>query len=159
VEKRFPAWLYENLVENTLPWQEGRVMTLDEFHRQYTLHDSYWIGLFQDIAFGGEVTLAFQWDIFWQTKALQEKNDSVPAAVSEWTFLFLLVSQVDRIDVLGYEPTEVLHQRIVGNAEWQAIDGISVLSVNDVFGGSVSVIYQGELRMLALTTDGKKLEL
>lgn len=61
----YPTWLYVSLVEDTLPWPLSAEWTFEEFAAQYTLHDSYWVGIFHDVAYDDTVTLAIVWDTVW----------------------------------------------------------------------------------------------
>jgi len=64
-EFHYPSWLYQELINNFLPWHEGKRVSFSQFHEQYTLHDSHWIGIFYNVAYEQAVTLAIEWDTVW----------------------------------------------------------------------------------------------
>ncbi len=80
-----PDWVYQELVENYLPWQQGKKMSFQEFDRKYTLHDSYWLGIFFDVAYEKAATLAIQWDAVWLSDAVKERT----SVVADWPYLFI----------------------------------------------------------------------
>lgn len=83
-----PNWFYGDLVEDCLPWQQGKKMTFEEFHQKYTLHDSYWIGIFFNVAYEQTATLAIEWDAVWLPERLKQST----ATVSDWPYLFIQLS-------------------------------------------------------------------
>jgi hypothetical protein len=50
-ESLHPGWFYEALIEDSFSWPDGVSMSFEEFAQKYTLHDSYWIGAFLNIAY------------------------------------------------------------------------------------------------------------
>ncbi len=61
----YPSWLWQNLFENDLPWHLARDYTVREFSEKYTLHDSVWITLTQDVAYENTAILVIRWDAVW----------------------------------------------------------------------------------------------
>ncbi len=41
-ELDYPDWLYRELIEDSLPWEQGRKINFTEFNKKYTLDDSGW---------------------------------------------------------------------------------------------------------------------
>jgi len=64
-EEEYPDWLYRDLVEDSLPWENKSPYDLESFFERYTLHDSNWVGCFLNVAFTQDAILAFQWDSVW----------------------------------------------------------------------------------------------
>jgi hypothetical protein len=54
----YPGWVYKELVEDYLPWEQGEKVSFIEFNKKYTLHDSGWIGIFFNVAYEQTATLA-----------------------------------------------------------------------------------------------------
>ena len=37
-----PDWVYRELVEDYLTWEQGKRLNFTEFNEKYTIHDSSW---------------------------------------------------------------------------------------------------------------------
>ncbi|CAG0931091.1 hypothetical protein TFLX_01992 [Thermoflexales bacterium] len=72
-KRRFVA---ELLLTSELHWEAARPDTLMHFLEQYTLHDSYWIGVWID-PLEEEAILAFEWDTFWAQGRVPDPTDQV----------------------------------------------------------------------------------
>jgi hypothetical protein len=79
-ELDYPVWVYRELVEDYLPWEEGRQINFVEFNKKYTLHDSGWIGIFFNVAYEQTATLAIRWDAVW----LPDEIAKSTSIVSDW---------------------------------------------------------------------------
>jgi hypothetical protein len=154
METRFPDWLYPALVEDALPWQDARVMTLAEFNGKYSLHDSDWIGLFQNVGFDGDVIMAFHWALIaWKPEKQVPSDD-------EYLFLFTRLTLVEDIRITGYElGRESGCWRGGMYTESIDADGVHILSVSDWYDGAVVVSYRGQMQILVLDKDGKEVEI
>lgn len=71
---------------------------LEEFLDKYTLHDSFWVGLFHHVAFDRSVTLAFQWDSVWLPQLIQATHN------------FAYCSTRDTVEVGGFSPVAVQYK-------------------------------------------------
>ena len=146
--EKYPDWLYRDLVEDSLPWESKSPYELKEFLGRYTLHDSYWVGCFSNVAFNQDAILAFQWDSVWLPDNIKK---SAPQ-IDEWSYLFLKLSGVTEISTANYK--DVLGMsRAIGGVEVELIDGKYHLAIDDVYGGQVNVLYQGRCAILALNPD------
>lgn len=148
--KLHPDWLYTGIFEWSLPWEHAREMTHEEFEKRYELHDSTWVGLFQDVACDGDIVLVFQWDIAIcppEVQALVQSNEN--------PYLLIAVSGVVEV-VTGYHPDPGAF-RPISHSEHEVIDGRKVLSIMDVLGEDVTVVYAGVLKFLALAEEGNVL--
>ena len=99
-EQLYPFW-YRELINNLLPWQEGKEITFRDFNKRYTLHDSHWIGIFYDVAYEQAVTLAIVWDAVW----LPDKIKESMSVVNEYPYLLIRLTSVDSVstaNVCGY---------------------------------------------------------
>ncbi len=141
----YPAWLYVSLVENTLPWPLSAEWTFEEFAAQYTLHDSYWVGIFHDVAYGDMATLAIVWDAVW----LPDNIVRSTGVVAEWPFLFIRVNGVRQVSTSGYNDIGGLQRGIAG-AEITEVEGKKLLVITDHYGGSVEVVFDGKTMFLGM---------
>lgn len=146
-EDYYPDWLYRDLVEDLLPWQQGKEMTFKEFDRKYTLHDSHWVGIFYDVAYTQNVTLSIQWDYVWLPKEIK-KNQS---RLDGWPYLFIRLLDVEQIHTANYK--EIFKSKIcrtISGCEYEEIEEKKFLAIDDVYGGQINIVYTGKEIFLAL---------
>jgi hypothetical protein len=158
-EERFdeldhPGWVYKELVEDYLPWEQGRKINFTEFNKKYTLHDSYWIGIFFNVAYNQTVTLAIQWDTVW----LPDEIVKSTSVTNDWPYLFVQLKNVDNFSTSSYGDIGGLPRSISG-CEIEEIDGKKFLAIDDVFGGQINIIYRGEATFLAMEKDKRILSI
>ncbi len=143
--EHYPAWLYRSIVESDLPWESAKELTFAEFSDRYTLHDSYWIGLFYDVAYENDVVLAIVWDAVWLPDELAEST----SLVDDWPLLFIKVENASQISTTGYDAIEST-QRGIGTAEIEKIGSKHLLIISDHYGGNVEIVFEGKMNFLAL---------
>jgi hypothetical protein len=142
----YPAWLGGDLVEETLPWDAALATTLAHFFEQYSLHDSYWIGLY--LGLNQEGVLLLRWDTVWT-----EGRVPFPGPlVAEWPVLAV------RLSGLGYTDVRLKDMGISGAASGM-VDARGVISggveqeqhqtvIDDHSGGSAILIHEPGVRIL-----------
>jgi hypothetical protein len=143
-----PIWLYRELVEDYLPWEQGRKINFIEFNKKYTLHDSGWIGIFFNVAYEQTATLAIRWDNVW----LPDEIAKSTSIVSDWPYLFIQLKNIEQFSTSNYDDIGSL-PRSISDWEFEEIDGKKFLAIDDVFGGQINIIYQGEETFLAMEKD------
>ncbi|URD51783.1 hypothetical protein [Chroococcidiopsis sp. CCNUC1] len=153
MEYNYPIWLYHELIDDILPWQQGQKIAFKQFNAKYTLHDSYWVGIFYDVAYQQSVTLAIQWDAVWLPKEMKENN----SVVNE-PYLFIRLTDVEQVSTANYTNLNSICRAIAG-CEFEEVEGKKFLAIDDVYGGQVNVLYQGEETFLALEKDRSILSL
>jgi hypothetical protein len=149
-----PDWLYKELVEDYLPWEQGRKINFTEFNKKYTLHDSGWIGIFFNVAYEQTATLAIRWDAVW----LPDEIAKSTSIVSDWPYLFIQLRNIEQFSSSNYDNIGSLPRSISG-CEFEEIDGKKFLAINDVFGGQINIIYRGEETFLAMEKDKRILSI
>ena len=147
-EQFYPDWLYKKLIENELPWDQKANLSFESFFEKYTLHDSFWVGLFCHVAFDQSVTIAFQWDSVWLPDEIKEGTSHV----DDWPYLFVQLEGVKEVSTDNYEELNGIN-RAIGGAEIVKIDGANHLAIDDVYGGQVNIVFTGEYSILALNPD------
>ena len=147
-ELDYPDWLYRELVEDYLPWEQGRKINFTEFNKKYTLHDSYWIGIFLNVAYDQTATLVIQWDAVW----LPDEVAKSTSIVNDWPYLFIQLKKIEQFSTSNYGDIGGL-PRSISDCEFEEIDGKKFLAIDDVFGGQTNIIYQGEEAFLAMEKD------
>ncbi len=60
---RYPQWLGDALLRQTLSWDTGLSVPITVFLRSYTLHDSIWEGLWVEPAYGDAIAI-IRWDSY-----------------------------------------------------------------------------------------------
>ncbi len=153
-EQLYPDWLSKKLIEDDLPWDKKSSLTMESFFEKFTLHDSYWVGVFHHLGFDQSVTLAFEWDGVWLPDEI--KKDT--SLTEEWPYLFIQINDVKEIATENYSDIGNVN-RAIGGGEVLAIDGNNHLAIDDVYGGQVNIVYNGELSILALNPDGSLLKI
>jgi hypothetical protein len=153
-ELEHPDWVYKELVEDYLPWEEGIKMSFTEFNKKYTLHDSGWIGIFFDVAYDQTATLAIRWDAVW----LPDEIARSTSIVSDWPYLFIQLTNIEQFSTSNYDDIGNLPRSISG-CEFEEVDGKKILAIDDVFGGQINIIYQGEETFLAMEKDKRILSI
>jgi hypothetical protein len=144
-ELDYPDWVYRELIEDGLPWQEGRKINFTEFNKKYTLHDSNWIGIFFNVAYNQTATLAIQWDAVWLPDQIVQST----SIVSDWPFLFIQLQNIEQFSSSNY--VDIMGScRSIANSEIEEIDGSKFLAIDDVYGGQVNIIYRGNETFLAI---------
>jgi len=148
-EQFYPNWLYRKLIEDDLPWDQKASLTLETFFEKFTLHDSYWVGIFHHVAFDSSVTLAFQWDSVW----LPEEVKKGTSHVDDWPYLFFQIDGVKEMRTSNFEELDGIN-RAIGGGEYLMLEGESNLAIDDVYGGQVNISFSGGASILALNPDG-----
>ncbi len=147
-EQLYPDWLSKKLIEDDLPWDEKSSLSIESFFEKFTLHDSFWVGVFHHLGFDQSVTIAFEWDAVWLPNEIK-KNTPL---VEEWPYLFFQINGVQEITTDNYSDIEGVNRAIAGG-EALNIDGVNHLAIDDVYGGQVNIVYNGTLDILALNPD------
>lgn len=152
-EDYHPNWLYKNLVEDELPWDKKSNLDLEKFFEKYTLHDSFWIGIFHHVAFDKTVTLAFQWDSVWIPDEVKEGSSTA----AEWPFLFVQLEGVKEVTKANFDDLSGIN-RALGGAEIMTLENDSHLAIDDVYGGQTNIVFNGKQSILALNPDSTLLK-
>jgi len=89
---RLSANLAHRILDGQLPWDRSVELHIDAFLEKYTLHDSYWIGLFADCAYEDVAIAAINFDPVWNSSV------GTPTSVcADWPFLLLRFKCVSAI--------------------------------------------------------------
>jgi hypothetical protein len=142
---QYPDWLYQSIIEDSLDWNEAEEYSFQEFSEKYTLHDSYWIGLFYDVAYENNLILAIVWDAVWLPDEIAQST----SIVAEWPFLFIKVEDVLQVSTSGYKDIGGI-SRGVATAEIENVDKKHLLVISDHYGGNVEISFAGKLKFLAM---------
>ncbi|MEO0377599.1 MAG: hypothetical protein AAF329_23955 [Cyanobacteria bacterium P01_A01_bin.17] len=151
-DQLFPNWLYPDLIEDALPWEKKTNLTLETFVERYTLHDSYWVGIFHHVAYDPSVTLAFQWDSVWLP------NEASHSDAGDSPYLFMRLEEVTEVTTANYENLDGICRAISG-LEMLELEGALHLAIDDVYGGQVNIVFTGNHSILALNSEGKVLSI
>jgi hypothetical protein len=149
-----PEWFYRNLVEDSFPWNLGRVMSFSDFESKYTLHDSDWVST--NIARGlDSLTLAISWDIVCLPESLTKQIETELDRV----YLLIRLSGVEEVTIPTCSiPSSSFIGTIIGH-ELVETDTKKILSIGDAAGGDIDITYTGTETFLAITERETILEL
>lgn len=153
----YPAWLYEAIIEDDFKWEDSTRMTLEEFHREFTFHDSLWIGMYQDIQYTNDALLVFDWDMVWLPQRIKSKsnsklNNDKNKVCNDFGDLFLVIKikDIKQINVDGYKDIGQL-QRGVSKSDFIKHDDDWIFLIEDQYGGEVQITYNGNIHFMFLT--------
>ena len=128
-------------------------MEFDKFMEKYTLHDSYYVGLFYDLAYDNNIVIAIQWDSVW----LPESVSKSTASVNDWPYLFISIKNVENINTWGYKNIDI--NRAIGGSEYAVTNGKKILAISDVYGGELQIVFTGDTEFLALNNKKEPLNI
>ncbi len=148
-EMDYPGWMYRALVEDDLPWKYAKTMEFNEFTANYTLHDSHWVGIFYDVAYTQSATLVILWDEFW----LPDKIKETICSNSDRTFLFVNLTSVQEISTSNFDSSYGFFQRCISTYNLETINGKKILAIDDVLGGQINIIYNGQEQFLGIESN------
>lgn len=154
LEDYYPKWLGQSVIEDDLPWNFAECLTFQEFSETYTLHDSIWVTIYQNVAYDDSVTLVIRWDAVW----LPDEVAASTSFVADWPLLFIKIENVHQISTSGYRDVGGI-QRGIGKAEIEGVDGKQLLVISDHYGGNVEIIFSGKLSFLALNRNKEPLKI
>jgi hypothetical protein len=143
IENFYPTWLYQEIIDNCLPWQGGKRMSFSQFHEKYTLHDSHWLGIFYNVAYEQAITLAIQWDVFWLPKEIK-KNTS-----DNSLYLFIRLTGSEQVSTGNYVDIGRVC-RTIASSEFEELESKKILTIDDVYGGQINLVYTGQETFLAM---------
>jgi hypothetical protein len=148
------ANLAAQLVEGFLPWDRSTQMHIDTFLRLYTLHDSFWIGMYTDCAWGDTSIAVFRFDPVWNSSV------SLPTSlVSNWPLLFLRFNCVNTIRLSGFGDNGGL-QREISKVEVEHIsDEEAVTMISDHYGAVVGLQHFPLIDVLVMSANEDVVEL
>jgi hypothetical protein len=141
----YPTWLWQTLFEENLPWHLAKDYTVQEFSQKYTLHDSIWITITQNVAYENAAVLVIRWDAVW----LPDEICQSTSTVKDWPILFVKVENVHQISFSGYRDIGGIARGIDGD-EIEEIDGKQVWVLHDHYGGKVDILFSGKTWFLGL---------
>jgi hypothetical protein len=147
-----PIWISKCITRNDLPWNKSRENSFDRFYGKYTLQDSYWIGIFHNIALDNSITLAIQWD----GDCLAEDLKNSLSNPDDWLYLFIKITGVKEVLNFGFKKTKTIKrgiQRSITELELMSADKKQMIIISDGDGGKVKIIYNGVGSFLVLDED------
>ena len=147
-----PTWISKCIIRNNLPWNKSRKNSFDSFYDKYTLHGSYWIGIFHNISYDNSITLAIQWD----ADCLPEDLKNSLSNPDDWLYLFIKITDVKKILNFGFKRTKGIQkglQRSISDLELMSGDKEHLMVISDKYGSKVKIIFCGEDKFLVLDED------
>lgn len=145
-------WLFKGLCNNTLPWQASQSHDIEQFLKHYSLHDSYWTGLFYHFADKNAATQAFQRALFWQ----KQRPHREARRVREWPDLFIQLQEIQEISAAHF--TAYNCERAIASAEYIQLSDTHCLALDEVLGGQIQIQFSGSVCILAPARDGEPLQ-
>lgn len=162
ISRELPQWLCQQLVQGTLPWDNEPTLTYPAFCDRYTLRDSYWLGCFQT---PHAAVACFRWDLLWLPDRLFHQVGQADAI-----YLFLQFAQPLGVTITAAcdsasSPPPVIAQSpsppasVIACVELEPVEEQRVWIAEDVSGGAVTVVFQGDLKCLAMTGHNQLIQL
>ena len=153
-EQFYPDWVYRDINEDRLPWKCSTGISIEDFFIKYTLHDSAWVGAFNDFGLNPSVILGFQWDSVWLPGSVMEGSSHV----DDWPYLFMKLEKVHEISTANFTDIGDIG-RSIGGAEVLKMDDRYHVAIDDVFGGQVTIVFSGEHTILAMCPERNLLKI
>ena len=144
----YPTWLGNDLINDRLPWEKGLQISFSEFTTKYTLHDSYWIGLFYDVGNLASVIIIINWDAVWLPDSIVLSTSKV----KDWPFLIIKIDKVKEVSTSDYFNDDYPNWSIC-DYQIELIDKKYLLVISSCMGGDVEITFSGETTFLALDRD------
>jgi hypothetical protein len=155
----YPNWLGSDLLTGDLFWNRSLKSTMPKFLAQYTLHDSYWIGMFLEPQRNGVAIIRL--DTYWT-----EGRISFPSStVSDWHLLLIYFSGLCHIDVnlneTGISGAEAkpLIDKQRETISFLPSDELHSTEIEDFTGGTARFIHNPQVSLLCLSKDKEILEI
>ncbi len=147
----YPVWLGQALITDDLPWEQATSSTFPSFLEHYSVHDSYWIGLYlepQRNAIG-----IVRWDTFW-TKGIIPFPGS---RVAEWPLLIMRFSGVLHSDInlqedgIAGATSAPIHQK--DRSRWGIATDLQLdhTQIEDHRGGIAELLHHPQVAFLCLS--------
>jgi hypothetical protein len=155
----YPNWLGTDLIEGNLFWDRSLKTTMPEFFAQYTLHDSYWIGLFLEPQRNGIAII--RWDTFW-TKGRMSFPGST---VADWHLLLIYFSGLCYSDVnldetgISGATTKLLTEQQYQTMVFLPEGEFHCTEIEDFAGGIARFIHSSQVSLLCLNKEKEILEI
>lgn len=177
-ESTYPSWLGPLLLRDQLPLSDVQRTTMAAFLAEYTLHDSYWIGLWCDPVSQSAAAI-FQWDSFWSDGRIPFPS----SLVATWPILIIVFPQVAHVSfsdktgdillngiataettVLSHtERAQLLEVLITfqafpdSAAQFSLDDTICRTSISGILGEQLIIVHAPEVQVLCFTHAGERL--
>ncbi len=176
IAESYPEWLIINGFGGWFDKQDGIYTTFERFLEIATLHDSYWVGLFNYIDNSANIILIF--DAFWNQDIAKHPGSKV----KDWPYLIINLEKVHNIIfnsnldcgiTIGDVKTElvndnqkeifidsfakqkILNQKLAENL----IDSKVVKTrIEDVCGGFIEILHNEIIRVRLYDSDGNQID-
>ena len=174
MDEYYPSWLGQDLINDNFDWQQSLKTTMPAFLAEYTLHDSYWIGLY--VQPNRKIIAVIRFDTYWSKGRVFFPG----SFVADWPILLVRFARAFRIDLNGLEEGET-----IGNATSIRLDSsqreqmlereisrsadVDILGeyildedlhrtlFEDIYGGQVDVWHSAEVNLLCFNRQKESL--
>jgi hypothetical protein len=129
----------DRLLASTLDWATAQPGPLTHFLKQYTLHDSSWIGVWID-PLEEQAILAFEWDAFWT-------QGRVPYPSNQVAYWPTLLIRLNKLILYYYDKYDQVQDSS------NHIDGAETRSVTSAEREQLLTGFSGKLKLASSGTD------
>jgi hypothetical protein len=151
----YPEWLGPRLIDDAFPWADGVSTSLIEFFENYTLHDSFWIGLHLPLDQKSAAVALIRFDALWTDGRVHHPG----SLVAEWPILLIRFSNVSVVRLAEFGKTHGF-LRTIGVAVTEATSsGQHLTRFDDVVSGRVEVEHAPRVTILCLDRSGRNVPL
>lgn len=148
-----PDWLRKGLIDGAFPWGSGYAGTLARFLDRYSLHDSFWVGLWLQTT--GRGIAVIRWDLAWnQPIDDKEEREEVPF----WPILLVHFERLHVVQVVDGPRTETRGGEAITWAESRPVGetGISERHETIVHGGvEIRLVHDPAVSVLLINRSGE----
>jgi hypothetical protein len=158
-----PLWLKRALIDDRLPWDSARETNVATFLKQYTLHDSNWIGVW--ITPGSGADAVIRWDAFWSEGRIPHPGPLVaewPILVIRFPRLYAIKSPPERSDYHDSGIASASSDDVRSGSLFEAEtippdDHLVETIVQGHFGTTVQLVHGKDVAVLCMTAEGSPL--
>lgn len=149
----YPEWLGATILDDDLPWDKFKTISLGEFLEKITLHDSSLVKIILDGPSPNSALIIIQLDSHWMPPGIIEKS----CLVEDWPYLFITIDEIDNIDFQGH--IDDYCTDTIGMSNWNENEASYEFVIDDVMNGQTRITYIGETKILLLNKHKQVLEL
>ncbi len=143
--RNYPVWLGEAIIEDDLPWNKFKVIQINQFLDNYSLHDAEWVRLLIDNSNNNELLIIMSLDPHW----LPNKSVTPSPYVKDWPLLFIKITDIITIHINQFDNSMNTARTISYAKSYEN----KKLVIVDILDGETEIDFNGDSSFLLLTPD------
>ena len=149
-----PNDLASRIIEDALPWPDATQFHIDAFLQQYTLHDSYWIGLHVNCGSDDSAIATIRFDPVWNPSISQPTS-----LVADWPLLFIRFTCISSVQLSGFSDIGGIQRGISSVTVRPISEEEVVTTLHDHYGAAVTLQHFPLVEVLTMSPEGNAIPL